>query len=125
MNRWQRYLEESGLYPDTVIGFRSKLGTQDAMIQLKSEILDDNTRTRDNRAVLGLYLQSAFDKVTHSAILAQVSRLNMGELSYRYIRYFLSGRTVEIHAGDLELPEKKLGSVGTRKGRSFRRCCLI
>ncbi|XP_037504908.1 uncharacterized protein LOC119380336 [Rhipicephalus sanguineus] len=103
MNRWQLYPEESGLYPNTVIVFRSQLGTKDAMIQLKSEILDDNTRSRDNRAVLGLDLQSAFDKVTHSAILVQVSRLNMGH-------------TVEIHAGDLQLPEKKLGSVGTPQG---------
>ncbi|XP_077534634.1 uncharacterized protein LOC144146565 [Haemaphysalis longicornis] len=55
---WQRYLEESGLYPDTVIGFRSKLGTQDAMIQLKREILDDNTRTRDNHT-----LQAAVDAI--------------------------------------------------------------
>ncbi|XP_077536539.1 uncharacterized protein LOC144148888 [Haemaphysalis longicornis] len=116
MNRWQRYLEDSGLYPNTVIGFRNKLGTQDAMIQQKNEILDDTTNTQDNRAILGLDLQSAFDKVRHSAILAQVSRLNMGNRTYAYIKDFLTGRTTEINAGDLRLKEKKLGSVGTPQG---------
>ncbi|XP_077548095.1 uncharacterized protein LOC144160815 [Haemaphysalis longicornis] len=116
MNRWQRYLEEAEVYPNTVIGFRNKLGTQDAMIQLKNEILDDDANTRDNRAILGLDLQSAFDKVRHSAILAQVSRLNMGKRTYEYIRDFLTGRTTEVNAGDLKLPEKKLGSVGTPQG---------
>ncbi|XP_050042835.2 uncharacterized protein [Dermacentor andersoni] len=116
MNRWQRYLEESELYPNSIIGFRKKLGTQDAMILLKNEIIDDTTGTKDNRAILGLDLQSAFDKVRHSAILAQVSRLNMGRRTYQYIKDFLTERTTEICAGDLQLEEKKLGSVGTPQG---------
>nr|XP_050028077.1 uncharacterized protein LOC126523519 [Dermacentor andersoni] len=116
MNRWQRYLEESELYPNSIIGFRKKLGTQDAMILLKNEIIDDTTGTKDNRAILGLDLQSAFDKVRHSAILAQVSRLNMGRRTYQYIKDFLTERTTEICAGDLQLEEKKLRSVGTPQG---------
>lgn len=116
MNRWQRYLEDSGLYPNSVIGFRGKLGTQDAMLLLKHEIVDNELGTQDNRAVLGLDIQSAFDKVRHSAILAQVSRLNMGRRTYEYIRDFLTDRTTKICAGDIELPEKQLGSVGTPQG---------
>ncbi|XP_077548088.1 uncharacterized protein LOC144160807 [Haemaphysalis longicornis] len=65
-NRWNRYLEEKGLYPDAMISFREKLSTQDAMIQLQPEILDVSVPTNDNRAILGLDLQSAFDKVRHS-----------------------------------------------------------
>lgn len=116
MNRWQRYLETEGLYPDTMLGFRERLSTQDAMILLQHEILEVSAPTRDNRAVLGLDLQSAFDKVRHSAILAQVSQLGMGRRTYNYIRDFLSERTVMIQAGDLELPLKKTGSVGTPQG---------
>ncbi|XP_077548775.1 uncharacterized protein LOC144162169 [Haemaphysalis longicornis] len=116
MNRWQHYLEEAELYPDSLIGFRSKLGTQDAMLQLKREIVDYDINTNDNRAILGLDLQSAFDKVRHSAILAQVSRLNLGKRSYNYIRDFLTDRTTRICAGDLQLPEKTLGSEGTPQG---------
>ncbi|XP_070378132.1 uncharacterized protein [Dermacentor albipictus] len=97
---WQRYLEESELYPNSIIGFRKKLGTQDAMILLKNEIIDDTTGTNDNRAILGLDLQSAFDKKDN----------------YQYIKEFLTERTTEICAGDLKLEEKKLGSVGTPQG---------
>ncbi|XP_077531005.1 uncharacterized protein LOC144143064 [Haemaphysalis longicornis] len=93
-----------------------RLSTQDAMIQLQHDILDTSVRTQDNRAVLGLDLKSAFDEVKHSAILEQVGRLGLGRRSYNYIRDFLSERTVEIHAGDLQLPPKKLGSTGTPQG---------
>ncbi|XP_037564833.1 uncharacterized protein LOC119444519 [Dermacentor silvarum] len=89
-NRWNRYLEDKGLYPDEMIGFREKLSTQDAMIQLQHEILEVSAPTHDTRAVLGLDLQSAFDKVRHSAILSQASRLGLGRRSYNYIRDFLS-----------------------------------
>ncbi|XP_077564543.1 uncharacterized protein LOC144180007 [Haemaphysalis longicornis] len=92
-NRWNRYLEEKGLYPDAMIGFREKLSTQDAMIQLQHEILDVSVPANDNGANLGLDLQSAFDKVRHSAILSQASRLRLGRRSYNYIRDFLSNRT--------------------------------
>lgn len=81
MTRRQQYLEEAELFPDFLVGFRSKLGTQDAMLQLKKEIVDYETHTTDNRAILGRDLQSAFDIVRHSAILAQVSHLNMGHRS--------------------------------------------
>ncbi|KAG0443022.1 hypothetical protein HPB47_015372 [Ixodes persulcatus] len=114
--RWQQYLEDSGLYLDSIIGFRNKLGTQDAMIQLKHEIVDVPLSTGDNKAILGLDLQSAFDKVAHSAILAQVTKLDMGRRSYNYIRDFLTGRTTRLCAGDVELDEKELGSVGTPQG---------
>ncbi|XP_077534647.1 uncharacterized protein LOC144146579 [Haemaphysalis longicornis] len=106
LNRWQRYLEEEGLYPDTMLGFRAKLSTQDAMLLIKHEVLDQHTRSMDNKAVLCLDLQSAFD----SAILKQVSRLNMGERTFAYIKDFLTDRTATIVASDIELPSKTLGS---------------
>ncbi|XP_050051467.1 uncharacterized protein [Dermacentor andersoni] len=86
------------------------------MLQLKYQIIDDGGSARDNKAILGLDLQSAFDKLKHSAILSQVSKLNMGERSYNYIKDFLTDRTVELRAGDLQTQEKKLGSTGTPQG---------
>ncbi|XP_077551747.1 uncharacterized protein LOC144165861 [Haemaphysalis longicornis] len=113
-NRWQEYLEGEELYPETITGFRQHLSTQDAMIQIRNQIIDD--KTRDNKAILGLDLESAFDKVTHAAVLRQVSELNMGERSYQYIKDFLTGRTAELRAGELQADEKELGSQGTQKG---------
>ncbi|XP_077548005.1 uncharacterized protein LOC144160658 [Haemaphysalis longicornis] len=78
-NRWQEYLEGEKLYVEIIIGFRQYLSTQDAMIQIRHQIIDD--QTRENKAILGLDLESAFDKVTHAAVLRQVSELNMGERS--------------------------------------------
>lgn len=86
------------------------------MLLLQHEVLDTTVPTRDNRAVFGLDLQSAFDKVNHSAILKQVSRLGMGQRTYNYIRDFLSSRTVKIQAGNLQLQERALGSIGTPQG---------
>ncbi|XP_077550056.1 uncharacterized protein LOC144163094 [Haemaphysalis longicornis] len=122
MNRSQRYLVEAELHRNTVIGFRNKLGTQDAMIQLKNEIMVGGTNKRDNRAILGLDLQSALYKVRYLAILAQVSRLNVAKRRYEYIGDFLTERTTEMNSSDLNLPKKTLGSVGTPRARSSR-CC--
>ncbi|XP_077563803.1 uncharacterized protein LOC144179356 [Haemaphysalis longicornis] len=85
-NRWQDYLEEKGLYPDSMIEFRGGLRNQDAMLQLKKEIVEDDTR------------------------------LNMGDRSYEYIKDFLSGRKIELHAGEIDLLERDVGSVGTPQG---------
>lgn len=116
LNRWQRYLEDSNIYPHTMLGFRAKLCTQDAMLLLKNEIVDRQFPTLDNRAVLGLDLQGAFDNVHHSAVLRQVSHLNMGERTFAYIKDFLTNRTTRLVAGELQLPLKQLGSTGTPQG---------
>lgn len=114
--RWNRYLEAKGLYPNTMLGFRAKLATQDTMLLIKKEIVDTTTLSRDSKATLGLDLQGAFDNVKHTAILKQVSALHMGRRFSNYIQAFLSKRTVTIRAGDIELPTKELGSTGTPQG---------
>ncbi|XP_077553161.1 uncharacterized protein LOC144167899 [Haemaphysalis longicornis] len=116
MNRWQCYLEDTELYHNSIIGFREKLSTQDAMLLLKHEIIDDVMNTRDNKTVMGLDHQSAFDKVRYSAILVQVSKLNMGKRTYAYICDFLTGRYRQIWAGDLQLPVKQLDILGSPQG---------
>ncbi|XP_077548163.1 uncharacterized protein LOC144160962 [Haemaphysalis longicornis] len=45
-----------------------------------------------------------------------VSRLDMGERTFHYVKDSLTDRTTTIVAGDLELPTKKLGSTGTPQG---------
>lgn len=114
MGWWQQYLEDKRLYPDTMFGFREKLGTHDAMALIKECIV--NVEKREGRALLGLDLQSAFDKVKHSAILAQVSVLGLGARSYAYICDFLTRRTPKLCVGELNLEERELGSVGMPQG---------
>ncbi|XP_037572344.1 uncharacterized protein LOC119454506 [Dermacentor silvarum] len=116
--RWNRYLEAHNIYPDSMLGFRAKLGTQDGMLLIQREVLDPpgGTPKNDNRAILGLDLQSAFDNVRHSAVLAQVSRLGLGARSYNYIRAFLTRRTARLEVGGTKLEEREPGSVGTPQG---------
>ncbi|KAG0436899.1 hypothetical protein HPB47_017709 [Ixodes persulcatus] len=114
LNRWQVYLEQKGIYPPSLIGFRQHLGTQDAMLQLKHQVLDN--KTRGTRAILGLDLESAFDKVVHSAILRQISQRNLGLRTYNFVKDFLTDRRAVLVAKDLQLEEQTLGSVGTPQG---------
>ncbi|XP_037561408.1 protein YkfC-like [Dermacentor silvarum] len=114
LNRWQAHLEQKGAYPPSIIGFRPHLSTQDAMIQLKHQVLDG--KTRGTRAILGLDLESAFDRIAHSAILCQISRRNLGLRTYNYVKDFLTERRAVLVAGDLHLEEQTLGSTGTPQG---------
>lgn len=90
LNSINAYLEEAHASPHTMIGFRAHLFTQDAMLQLKEQILDN--RTRDTKAILGLDLEKAFNNVAHSAIVDQISNLNLGVRACIYGRDFLADR---------------------------------
>ncbi|KAM7296684.1 uncharacterized protein ISCGN_021841 [Ixodes scapularis] len=59
---------------------------------------------------------SAFDRVRHSAILRGVADAGLGRRSYNYVKDFLSGRTARLLAGDLDVGEGELGSLGTPQG---------
>ncbi|XP_075741347.1 uncharacterized protein LOC142790293 [Rhipicephalus microplus] len=114
-NRWQRHMEDNSAYPATMLGFRARLSTQDAMLLIQRDLLESPSKT-DCRTILGLDLKSAFDNVKHSVILAQIPRLGLGERTYNYIRAFLSDRATSLCVGHLQLEERKLGSVGTPQG---------
>lgn len=112
--RINTHLEDNSVYPHTIIGFRPHLSTQDAMLQLKHQVLND--RSRDTKAILGLDLTQAFDSISHEAILDQVSHLHLGERSYNYIRDFICNPTATLSAGDLRSDQLPLGSKGTPQG---------
>ncbi|XP_037561061.1 uncharacterized protein LOC119440205 [Dermacentor silvarum] len=119
LTRINRHLEDTGAYPSTMVGFRSHLSTQDVMLQLYHQIINDPTS--GTRAILGLDLEKAFDNVSHAAILSRINKLNMGERSYNYIRDFLSCRTVTLAVDSMTSHEHALGSAGTPQGK----CVII
>nr|XP_050045691.1 uncharacterized protein LOC126542598 [Dermacentor andersoni] len=96
-----------------MVGFRPHLSTQDVMLQLYHEIINDPTS--GNRAILGLDLEKAFHNVADAAILSRINKLNMGERIYNYIRDFLSRRTVTLAVGSI-FDEHALASAGTPQG---------
>lgn len=97
-----------------MIGFRRHLSTQDALLQLKHQIIENPGRS--TRAILGLDLKKAFDNVRHDAILRQVDKLNLGLRTYNYVRDFLTGRTARMRVGQLESDPINIGSSGTPQG---------
>ncbi|XP_037526368.1 uncharacterized protein LOC119403510 [Rhipicephalus sanguineus] len=114
LTRINSHLEDTGAYPPTMVGFRSHLSTQDIMLQLYHQSINDPTS--GTRAILGLDLEKAFDNVAHAAILRRINKLNLGERSYNYIRDFLSRRTVTLTVDTMTSDEHTLGSAGTPQG---------
>lgn len=87
------------------------------MIQLKNEILNDTTNTKNNLAILGLDLQSAFNKVRHCDPSPGVAA-KPGQENISVHQEFFDKRNAQINAGDLRIKEKNLRSVGTLRSRS-------
>ncbi|KAG0439001.1 hypothetical protein HPB47_016788 [Ixodes persulcatus] len=114
LTRINSHLEDTSAYPHSIIGFRAHLSTQDAMLQLKHQILDD--KSRHTKAILGLDLERAFDSVAHPTILERISFLNLGERTYNYVRDFLLNRRAFLSVGDIQSEEFTLGCVGTPQG---------
>lgn len=116
LTRLTNHMEENGLFPHTMIGFRPKLSTQDIMLQLKHQILDEGTRSLDSKVILGLDLTKAFDTITHRAILENLQGLGIGQRTYAYVKDFLSNRTGRVAIGAARSEEIEFGSRGTPQG---------
>ncbi|KAM7304100.1 hypothetical protein ISCGN_014000 [Ixodes scapularis] len=74
---------------------RSQLSTQDILLQLKEDILDNISRTT-TQAVLALDVKGAFDNVSHTTVLQNLASTNCGQRTYKYVRDFLKNRTATI-----------------------------
>lgn len=112
--RLTNYLEDRNMLPHTMLGFRRNLSTQDVMLQLKHDIVDNPTRS--TKAILGLDLKKAFDNVSHAAILESIRALGLGERTYHYVRDFLTGRRARLAIGGLESQDIYMGCTGTPQG---------
>ncbi|KAG0426431.1 hypothetical protein HPB47_026458 [Ixodes persulcatus] len=60
-------LEEGGHFSSTMYGFRPHLSTQDVLLQLKEEVID-NLSSRSKSIILALDVKGAFDNVSHGAV---------------------------------------------------------
>lgn len=107
-------MESQGLYPHSMVGFRSHLSAQDALLQISHAILSGIVNL--TRAIVAVDLTKAFDRVTHSAILQGIQELQLGPKTYNYIRAFLNGRTASLHIDDVRTPPFTFGNIGTPQG---------
>lgn len=113
--RIMEYLETNDMLPHNQIGFRPRLSTQDALIQIKHDLLD-NPPKKDNAAILAIDLHKAFDNVSHEAILTEISTLGLGARTFAYVKSFLTGRTARMKLGSSQTETFKMPDKGTPQG---------
>lgn len=70
-------------HPYNMVGFRPSLSTQDVMLLLKTQVIDN--RSRDVRGILALGLSKAFETVAHDFILKEISALNLGGRFFTFV----------------------------------------
>ncbi|XP_070395462.1 uncharacterized protein [Dermacentor albipictus] len=89
LSRGTTLLEKQDAFGTHIIGFRKGLSTQDAMLQIKEQVV--NAPSMHVRALPRLGLKSAFDTVKHMAILDKISRFDLGARLHRNLSMFQNG----------------------------------
>lgn len=114
-NRLLSHIEENDYFPDTMYGFRPHLSTQDVLLQLKEDIID-NLSNQNKKSILALDVKGAFDNISHDALYAGLASTNCGERTYNYVSSFLTDRTATIGIGYLRSPTFSTIPKGTPQG---------
>lgn len=83
------------------------------MLQIKQEIIENVSK--DTRAIAVLDDTKAFN-IRHTAVMHNLSKLNVVVKTYKYVRNFLSNRTASIELGGMSLENIQLGNRGTPQG---------
>lgn len=99
LRRLEWHMESQNILPETMIGFRKHVSTQDAMLRLKQQIFD-NPSSAQLRTVAGIDMSKAFDGVLHTTILNNLKEIYPGRKIYNYIKDFLSNRKAKIKLDD-------------------------
>ncbi|KAG0419935.1 hypothetical protein HPB47_003783 [Ixodes persulcatus] len=114
-SRVMKYLDKEQLLPNTQFGFRPHTSTQDILLWIYKDILE-NPRSGQTRCLLALDLKGAFDNVSHESIFRGLSTVNCGRRTFEYVRSFLTDRTATLTLGSIQSGTYRLGSRGTPQG---------
>nr|XP_037273560.1 uncharacterized protein LOC119165494 [Rhipicephalus microplus] len=114
LNRVTTILEKRDVFGPHNIGIRRGLSTQDAMLQIKEQVV--NAPSTNERTLLGLDIKCAFDTVKDAAISDKTSQLDLGSRFHRYVSSFLTRRkvTVKVHGAPPRTVDMR--GVGTPQG---------
>lgn len=99
LRRLQQHLEDQSVLPPNMIGFRSSLSTQDALLQIYEDVHKEPSLAQ-LKAILAIDLKKAFDHIDHDAMLEELGNTNCGERMYGYVKTFLQDRQLTIGIGD-------------------------
>ncbi len=86
-----KYLETNSLISPNQFGYREKMSTEDAIVQ----IVEDSKNALNQKkhtAVVFLDLSKAFDTVQHEILLQYLSKLNLGPSAVSLISNYISNR---------------------------------
>lgn len=81
INRLQHFLEDMGVFSNTIFGCRSHLSTQDVLLQIKEDIFDRISRTT-TKAVLALDVKVPSHNVSHTMVLENLALAGCGPRMY-------------------------------------------
>ncbi|KAM7287674.1 hypothetical protein ISCGN_031365 [Ixodes scapularis] len=118
-NRLSGFLENRNVFAHTMFGFRQHRSAQDVLLQHDREILHPVEYPLNDKAVLALDLQGAFNNVTHEIILHHLSQTNCEPNTFQYIKQILSDRQSLIRIQDEEHGPCQLGTRGTPQGAAL------
>ncbi|KAG0415802.1 hypothetical protein HPB47_007024 [Ixodes persulcatus] len=110
-----KHIDKNQLLPNTQFGFRPHTSTQDLLLWLYKDLLEDPPKGQ-TRCILALDLKGAFDNVSHESILRGLSQVDCGRKTYNYVQSFLSGRTATLTLGNIKSGKYNLGPRGTPQG---------
>ncbi|KAG0445600.1 hypothetical protein HPB47_013560 [Ixodes persulcatus] len=78
-----KHIDKNQLLPNTQFGFRPHTSTQDVLLWLYKDLLEDPPKGQ-TRCILALDLKGAFDNVSHESILRGLSQVDCGRKTYNY-----------------------------------------
>lgn len=113
--RLMRYLEKENLMPHTQFGFRPRTSTQDILLWIYKDLLENPSRGQ-TRCILALDLKGAFDNVSHASVLRGLNEIHCGQRTFEYVRSFLTDRKATLTLGSMKSNSFELGSKGTPQG---------
>ncbi|KAM7314198.1 hypothetical protein ISCGN_003983 [Ixodes scapularis] len=113
--RLMRYLEKENLMPHTQFGFRPRTSTQDILLWIYKDLLENPSRGQ-TRCILALDLKGAFDNVSHASVLRGLNEIHCGQRTFEYVRSFLTDRKATLTLGSMKPNSFELGSKGTPQG---------
>ena len=109
-----KFADSRDLFPDTQFGFRKGIGTTDALLSLVHD-LQSGLDSRSEARVVFLDFSSAFDLVSHRALLFKLEFMGLGGRVLGVIREFLTDRH-QCGSVDGKLSERHRVILGVLQG---------
>ena len=107
LKRLHHFCEKNSIIPVTQAGFRKGRSTTDHLVKLTMQIKKQFAR-RQNVLATFFDIKKAYDQVWHARLLYKLKSIGISGNMFKYIKNFLSERTIQTKVGSTYSSEKKL-----------------